>query len=306
MLCYRIEGSGVPLLLIHGWGVTYPVWQNLAPLLTPHFQLIMIELPGAGSSPGLNPLQPYYPACAEAIEQLRQELGIEQWAILAYSTGTRVGEAYVQQYPQHVTRAAFLCPIYLKEYCWLGLQLEWWLETARPGLATWILSDWRLYGLVLALGFNWRRHPYTATWINEIELQSMQYLKRMLYELPGRGRMPFQTFLAPTLFVWGSRDALTSRPRRLRPNDVLIPANHSAPMLAASSVTEAVIPFLLEGKVLAQKIRRMRRTQRTDASLSRTRVGTRRHFLKLKRTFSRRRFAKRKQDTSSNTLSNNP
>ena len=52
MLRYRLEGNGAtPLLLIHGWGVTYSVWQNLAPLLTPHFQLIMIELPGIGGSP---------------------------------------------------------------------------------------------------------------------------------------------------------------------------------------------------------------------------------------------------------------
>ena len=87
MLHYRVVGSGTPLLLIHGWGVTYGVWQNLEPLLAPYFQLIMLELPGTGSTTMVDWGASYYPACAEAIEELRLMLGIEQWAILAYSTG---------------------------------------------------------------------------------------------------------------------------------------------------------------------------------------------------------------------------
>ena len=71
MLRYKIEGSGSPLLLVHGWGVTYGVWKNLIPLLKSHFQLIIIELPGVGSSPGVERDKAYYPACAEAIEKVR-------------------------------------------------------------------------------------------------------------------------------------------------------------------------------------------------------------------------------------------
>lgn len=260
MLHYRLEGSGPPLLLIHGWGVTYTVWQNMLPFLTSHFQLIVIELPGSGVSSKVDWGQSYYPACAEAIEELRQALGIEQWAILAYSTGTRAAEAYLQRYAQHVSRAVFLCPIYLKEQWWLGLSMQWWLETLRPKLANWMISDWRLYGWVLAFGFNWHKHDYTDKWMNELELQSLDNLKRMLYELPGRGRAKFQLPAVPTLFVWGRRDALTARPLRPRPNHVVISANHSAPMLAAPHVASVVVPFLTEGKLVPQK--RRRRSQR--------------------------------------------
>src|SRR5690242_15251180 len=100
MLRYRLEGNGMPLLLIHGWGVTYAIWQNLAPLLKPHFQLIMIELPGIGDSPEPPADLPYYQVCAEAIEEVRIALGIERWAVLSYSSGTRAAEAYVQRYAQ--------------------------------------------------------------------------------------------------------------------------------------------------------------------------------------------------------------
>jgi pimeloyl-ACP methyl ester carboxylesterase len=261
MLPYRLEGSGPPLLLIHGWGVTYSVWKDLVPLLKPHFQLILVELPGVGAACDVVPGESYYPACAQALEELRVSLGVAQWAILAYSTGTRVGEAYMQSYSQRVTRVVFLCPIYLRESWTRALQLEQWLDEKRPGLSNWILSDWRLYGLLLTLGFNLRRRDCAHEWMSEIDLQPRDNLKRMLLELPGKGRAPFTLPTAPTihtLFVWGRRDALTDRPRHPRPNDVFISANHSAPMLAPHRVASVVLPFLKEGKLVTERRRRKR------------------------------------------------
>ena len=248
MLHYRLEGTGaIPLLLIHGWGVTYSIWENLAPLLTPYFRLIMIELPGIGGSPEADPQKPYYESCAEAIDEVRNALGIEQWSLLAYSSGTRAAEAYVRRYPQTVTRAVFLCPVYLQEIWSLCLRL---LDTPHPQtLNEWFLSDWRLYNLIRALGFNWHRHDYTSVWQSEIELQPVDILMRSLAEIPGKGRAPFDLPAVPTLFVWGSRDAITAKPRRPRPNDILIPANHSAPVLAAAEVAAAVLPFLTTGEL---------------------------------------------------------
>jgi pimeloyl-ACP methyl ester carboxylesterase len=256
MLHFKVEGSGPPLLLIHGWGVTFAIWQNLKPLLLPHFQLIMIELPGVGDSPEVEADRPYYSACAEALEEVRQELEIEQWAILAYSSGTRAGEAYVQCYPQRVSRIVFLCPIYLTELVSLGLRAQAQLDHVRPELADWILADWRLYTLILMLAFNGRRHTYTDEWMHEIKMQPMSHLKRQIYELPGRGRTRFTASSVPSLFVWGRHDVLTARPLRPRPNDVFLSANHSAPVMAAADVAEAVLPFLLKGQLAAQHSRR--------------------------------------------------
>ncbi len=257
MLPYQLEGSGHPLLLIHGWGVTHRVWRKLVPLLAPHFQLILVELPGVGAASKVVPDKLYYPACAEELEELRMILGIEQWAILAYSTGTRVAEAYVQRYPQCVTRAVFLCPIYLRASWKMGLQIEQWIDSRRSELANWIMSEWRLYGMLLLLGFNLRQRDCVNEWMNEIELQPLNNLKRMLLELPGKGRAPFTlptTPLVPTLFVWSWRDALVARPSRPRPNDIFIFTNHGAPVIAPHSVATAVLPFLKEGIVLQKNI----------------------------------------------------
>ncbi len=257
MLHYQLEGNGSPLLLIHGWGVTFSIWQNLVPLLQSRFQLIMIELPGVGGSPNATPREPYYQACAKAIEEVRLALGIEQWAILAYSSGTRAAETYLQLYSERVTRAIFLCPIYLKGICTLGVRFLVTTHTSHA-FTNWLLSDWRLYSLVVALGFNGRRHDYTRIWKDEIELQPLNTLMRSLCELPGRGRAPFQLPAVPTLFIWGSRDALTARPIRPRPNDIVIPADHSAPMLAAPRIAEAVVPFLTTGTLASPRPRKKR------------------------------------------------
>ena len=267
MLPYQIVGSGNPLLLIHGWGVTYKVWHNLIPLLSPHFLLIMVELPGMGGANNVEASRAYYPACAEAIEELRVALDIEQWAILAYSTGTRAAEAYIQSYPQHLTRAVFLCPIYLRGSWTLALHIEQWIDTRRFAFANWMLAEWRLYGLLLYLGFNFHDVDWANEWMSEIRQQPVNNLKRMLLELPGKGRAPFTlptTPTVPTLYIWGRRDNLTARPRRPRPNDVFIIANHSAPILVPHSVADVVIPFLKDG-IVVQKNNKKRGKRKLTA-----------------------------------------
>lgn len=227
--------------------MTYNVWQKLAPLLSPHFQLILVELPGVSAASEMMPGQQYYEFCAEALEEFRVAIGIERWSILAYSIGTRASEAYIQRYPQHVTRAVFLCPIYLTQPWMRTVQAGQWINAKHSELASWFLSDWRLYGWLLAVGFNLHGRVYASKWMNEIEGRPLDNLKQMLLELPGKGRAPFRlpdSAQVPTLFVWGWHDLLTARPAHPRPNDVFILANHGAPVLAPEKVAVAVLPFL--------------------------------------------------------------
>jgi len=249
MLPYQLEGRGYPLLLIHGWGVTHRVWRNLVPLLAPHFQLILVELSGKDIAGEVAPDKSYYRACAEALEELRMILGIEQWGIMAYSTGTRVCEAYVQQYPQRVARAVFLCPIYLRKPWKLSLEVMQWTDSMRLGAGNWFLSGWRLYWLVLWFGFNLHRCDDADDWMREITLRPLDNLKRILLELPGKGRDPFllpSSPIVPALFVWGLQDVLVAFPHHPRPNDVFIYAGHGAPVLTPHCVAEVVMPFLNE------------------------------------------------------------
>jgi pimeloyl-ACP methyl ester carboxylesterase len=51
MLSYSSEGSGPPLLLIHGLGSSRQAWSPILPRLTEHRKLLLVDLPGHGESP---------------------------------------------------------------------------------------------------------------------------------------------------------------------------------------------------------------------------------------------------------------
>lgn len=203
------------------------------------------------------PDTPYYECCAEKLEEFRLAIGVERWAILSYSTGTRVAEAYIQRYPQQVTQAIFLCPIYLTRPWMMTIQAGQWVNVHYAKLGDWFLSGWRLYGWLLAVGFNLRGRAHALEWMGELEQRPFETLKRMLLELPGRGRAPFTlpgSPPVPSLFVWARHDLLAARPAHPRPNDVFIFASHGSALLRApETVAAVVVPFLKGGFASTQK-----------------------------------------------------
>lgn len=242
-LNYQIRGDGMPLLMLHGFGITYNIWQNLAPILERHFRLIMVELPGVGNSTMPEIDRPYYLTCADALDQLRRELGIAQWSVLCYSSGTRVAEVYMRRYRQTIYRGVFLCPLYIPGWRWYSLRLATWADTMLPQFGQWALSGWRLGGLVTILGFNGARSSYTVSWIQEISHQPITTLRRTLRELPDPG-YHMLTLDVPTLFIWGYQDRIAARPTRHNAYHKYIRTTHGAPLLAAYEVAEMTIKFL--------------------------------------------------------------
>ena len=93
---YLIEGKGEPLLLVHGFGISFNIWRKVAPLLSPHFTLIKIQLPGIGGTLMATQGADYLQLCIEGLERVRESLDVEKWTVLGYSTGSRIAEAYVQ------------------------------------------------------------------------------------------------------------------------------------------------------------------------------------------------------------------
>ena len=239
---YQVEGQGPVLLLIHGFGMSYSIWKNLRVLLRPYFQLILIELPGIGDTPFLVQTQSYYIACANEIEHLRQQLNCEQWAILSYSTGTRVAEAYIERYPQRVSQATFLCPLVVSRWKWLALRTLDHIDARFPQLGNWALSGWRLHTLTWWLAFNGRRYPDVAEWTSEIGRQPIQTLKATLRDLPDPGHKLLTLSIA-TLFIWAAQDRIPSMPAQRTDNQRVIAGTHTAPLLAAQAVAELAIPF---------------------------------------------------------------
>ena len=47
------SGRGEPLVLLHGVGLDHTLWDDLAPLLAPDFEVLRYDLLGHGAAPAL-------------------------------------------------------------------------------------------------------------------------------------------------------------------------------------------------------------------------------------------------------------
>jgi pimeloyl-ACP methyl ester carboxylesterase len=87
-LAYSRTGSGEPLLLIHGNGMSRAAWSPVLALLRSHRDVIAVDLPGHGASPPMpSHLTPAPPGFARVLAELLAELGIERAHVAGNSLG---------------------------------------------------------------------------------------------------------------------------------------------------------------------------------------------------------------------------
>jgi pimeloyl-ACP methyl ester carboxylesterase len=85
---YHREGRGEPLLLLHGIGCHWPVWEPLLPALTAGRDVIAVDLPGFGSSAPLPGGEaPTVARQADAVAQLASALGLDRPHVAGNSMG---------------------------------------------------------------------------------------------------------------------------------------------------------------------------------------------------------------------------
>ena len=78
-LAYTRAGSGPPLVLFHGIGHRRQAWDAVLDRLTPHREIIAVDLPGHGESPPLELAgRPPVDVLAESMTGLFDELGLDR------------------------------------------------------------------------------------------------------------------------------------------------------------------------------------------------------------------------------------
>jgi pimeloyl-ACP methyl ester carboxylesterase len=83
-LAHDRTGSGPPLLLVHGLGMSKEVWRPVMPLLAREREVIAVDLPGFGDSP---PGPRTVTGLAEAVAAFADELGLERPHVAGNSLG---------------------------------------------------------------------------------------------------------------------------------------------------------------------------------------------------------------------------
>jgi pimeloyl-ACP methyl ester carboxylesterase len=125
------RGSGDPLLLLHGWGVSSELFAPILDVLGTGRRLIVPDLPGFGAT--AEPEAPWsvhdYAAWCVA---LLDRLGIETCDLIGHSNGGRIGIALAANYPGRVRRMVLAGSAGIRpRRTWLGAIRVRWYKVLR-------------------------------------------------------------------------------------------------------------------------------------------------------------------------------
>ncbi len=106
------RGEGPALLLLHGIPQTHVMWHKVAPALAEHFTVIAADLRGQGDSgkPRDTGDHSTYSNRRMARDQveLMSALGFEDFCLAGHDIGARVAHRMTLDYPERVSKVAFL------------------------------------------------------------------------------------------------------------------------------------------------------------------------------------------------------
>jgi len=104
---YVIGGKGDPLVLVHGFGQNWYMWNRLLPELSKHFTVIAPDLRGVGESD--KPESGYdKKTMATDIHELVNQLGYKKINLAGHDIGLMVAYAYAAQYGDSVSKVALM------------------------------------------------------------------------------------------------------------------------------------------------------------------------------------------------------
>jgi pimeloyl-ACP methyl ester carboxylesterase len=217
----RGQGAAPPLLLLHGLLVTSHAFARLIPELVPRGRVLAPDLPGCGDSDRPPPVlcADYSPRWqAAALEELLDTIGVAQVDLVGHSWGGAIAACLAEAAPQRVRRLVLVDPTvfsmpvpiegrlaqlptlgpYLFKNLYRRNELRRYLARAFSSEDMLDEADVDLYWDRLA-----RAGGREAAYAMLMQLLHSETMAAMLPRL--------RAIAAPTLVVWGDRDAIVPR-----------------------------------------------------------------------------------------------
>ena len=185
-LHYTEQGSGKPLILLHGNGEDGSYFKNQIPCFSQSFRVIAVDTRGHGQSPrGTGPFT--LNRFSDDLKSFMDGMKIEKASVLGFSDGANIAILFALKYPEHVDRlvldGANIFP--------LGLKLPVWLELKAAGA--------------------WASIKPART---EKDVRNRELLRLMTRE-PRISPSELSAIKAPTLVVAGTKDMIRESHTRL-------------------------------------------------------------------------------------------
>jgi len=109
-IVYLEGGVGEPLVLLHGFGADKENFTRVAKFLTPHYHVIIPDLPGFGESSKPGDADYTVVAQVERVHAFVQKLGLKTVHIGGSSMGGNIAASYAAKYPDETGSAWLLAP----------------------------------------------------------------------------------------------------------------------------------------------------------------------------------------------------
>jgi 4,5:9,10-diseco-3-hydroxy-5,9,17-trioxoandrosta-1(10),2-diene-4-oate hydrolase len=227
-LRYWDVGSGIPILLIHGLGVTLETWAYNISALAESSRVVAVDLPGCGrSSRALEPDQYSAEYAARLLKRLAEMLGIDCLSICGNSMGGLIAIEFALLFHQAVDK------LILVDSAGLGREISTTakLLSMRP-VGELIVRPTRPFIRQTAKHLIFREELVTEDFVNlmyevsqiagtkEAMLASLRAGVNLTGQIVAFSESELSQVGVPTLVVWGA-------------NDPLIPVHHAANALRA-------------------------------------------------------------------------
>jgi pimeloyl-ACP methyl ester carboxylesterase len=111
-LHYVRHGSGVPLVLLHGWPEFWYVWHKNVPVLAESFDVVAPDLRGFGDSdkPG-GPPEELLGNLVEDLRALADAMDFDRFGVVSHDVGAYVAQGFARKYPERLSGLFFFnCP----------------------------------------------------------------------------------------------------------------------------------------------------------------------------------------------------
>lgn len=122
MLKITSNGTGIPLVFIHGWGLNSGVWQPCVQQLQNNFQVITVDLPGFG----INVDYQVSPYTVENIAASIADIIDEPAVIIGWSLGGMLATELACNHPEKVKGLVTVAstPYFVEQESWPGIRPE--------------------------------------------------------------------------------------------------------------------------------------------------------------------------------------
>ena len=124
-LFFRVEGSGEPIVIVHGLYGSSDNWLTVAKKLSADYQVFSIDQRNHGRSP--NSEEHSYEAMKNDLAEFFEQQKIEKAVVIGHSMGGKVAMSFAADYPEHIHKL-IVVDIAPKDYFLLNDESQYYLH----------------------------------------------------------------------------------------------------------------------------------------------------------------------------------